>query len=68
MMYIYLNVGMFYKLLDECFIFTEFSLCHNIDHDEFYIWLAGDESAKSMRVAFNNYSYNRPTVSIYQYS
>lgn len=68
MMYIYWELGIFYKILGNCFIFTESSLCHNADYDEFYIWLVGVESAKSMRMVFNNYGDNGTTVSIYQYS
>ena len=65
MMYIYLNVGMFYKLLGNYFTFTETSLCDNVHYDDFYIGLAGDESAKSMHMVFNNYGDNGSIVSIY---
>ena len=68
MMYIYLNVGMFYKLLGNYFTFTESSLCGNVHYDDFYLGLAGDKSAKSICMAINNRGDNRSTVFIYQYS
>ena len=59
---------MFYKLLGNPFTFTETSLCDNVHYDDFFIGLAGDESAKSICMAFNNCGDNRSTLSIYQYS
>ena len=59
---------MFYKLLGNYFTFTETSLCDNVHYDDFYIGLAGDESAKSICMAFNNGDDNGSTLFIYQYS